>query len=107
MMRAAEVVNGPFAADAPFYHVHMHDQTVPFYLGRPTTFVSYRDEFALGLDAEPQRGYATDAVWIPVWEGLAQGYAMMPARDFERLAAQGVPMRMLARDPRRVVVSRR
>ena len=39
--------------------------------------------------------------------GLAQGYAMMPVSDFERLSAQGVPMRVLARDPRRVVVSRR
>jgi len=107
ILRAAEAVNGPFAADAPFYHVHMHDQTVPFYLGRPTTFVSYRDEFALGLDAEPQRGFATDAVWIPVWEGLAQGYAMMPVRDYERFATQGVPMRVLARDQRRVLVSRR
>jgi hypothetical protein len=80
---------------------------VPFYLRRPTTFVSYRDEFALGLDAEPDRGFATEAAWIPVWDGLAQGYAMMPVGDYERLAAQGVPMRVLARDPRRVVVSRR
>jgi len=107
ILSAAEAVGGPFAPEVPFYHVHMHDQTVPFYLGRPTTFVSYRDEFALGLDAEPQRGFATDAVWLPVWEGLAQGYALMPARDFERFAAQGVPMRMLARDQRRVIVSRR
>jgi hypothetical protein len=107
ILRAAEAVNGPFAADIPFYHVHMHDQTVPFYLGRPTIFVSYRDEFALGLDAEPQRGFATDAAWVQVWQDLAQGYAMMPVRDFDRLAAQGVPMRTLARDTRRVVVSRR
>jgi 4-amino-4-deoxy-L-arabinose transferase-like glycosyltransferase len=107
ILRAAEAVNGPFAADAPFYHVHMHDQTVPFYLGRPTIFVSYRDEFALGQDAEPERAIATDSAWIPVWERLAQGYAMMPARDFERFAAAGVPMRVLARDPRRVLVSRR
>ena len=107
ILRAAEAVNGPFAADIPFYHVHMHDQTVPFYLGRPTILVSYRDEFALGQDAEPQRGFATDAVWLPVWEGLTQGYALMPARDFERFAAQGVPMRVLARDQRRVIVSRR
>jgi hypothetical protein len=107
ILRAAEAVNGPFAADIPFYHVHMHDQTVPFYLGRPTILVSYRDEFALGQDAEPQRGFATDAAWFPVWAGLAQGYAMMPAKDFERFVAQGIPMRILARDPRRVVVSRR
>ena len=107
ILRAAEAVNGPFTAGIPFYHVHMHDQTVPFYLRRPTIFVSYRDEFALGLDAEPQRGIATDAAWLPVWDGLAQGYAMMPVRDFERFEAQGVPMRVLARDPRRVIVSRR
>jgi 4-amino-4-deoxy-L-arabinose transferase-like glycosyltransferase len=107
ILRAAEAVNGPFAAAVPFYHVHMHDQTVPFYLGRPTIFVSYRDEFALGQDAEPSRAFASDTEWLPVWDGLAQGYAMMPVRDFERFATQGVPMRLLARDPRRVVVSRR
>ena len=107
ILRAAEAVNGPLAADTPFYHVHMHDQTVPFYLRRPTILVAFRDEFALGLDAEPQRGFASDAAWLPVWEGLAQGYAMMPARDYERFAAQAVPMRVLARDARRVIVSRR
>ena len=107
ILRAAETVNGPFAAEAPFYHVHMYDQTVPYYLRRPTTFVAYRDEFALGQDAEPGRAFATEAAWTPVWEGLAQGYAMMPANDFERLTALGLPMRLLARDARRVVVSRR
>ena len=69
--------------------------------------MSDRADFALGLDAAPQRGIATDAAWLPVWDGLAQGYAMMPVRDFERFEAQGVPMRVLARDPRRVIVSRR
>ncbi len=107
ILRAAEALNGPFAADAPFYHVHMYDQTVPFYLRRPTTFVGFRDEFALGQDAEPEKAYATEQAWIPVWEGLARGYAMMPSADFQRLSAQGLPMRLLARDTRRAVVSRR
>ncbi len=31
----------------------MYDQTIPFYLGRTTTLVGYRDELALGIDAEP------------------------------------------------------
>jgi hypothetical protein len=107
ILRAAEVVNGPFAVDVPFYHVHMYDQTVPFYLRRPTIFVSFRDEFALGQDAEPGRAFARDDQWLPVWNRLPQGYAMMPVRDYERYAADGVPMRVLARDTRRVVVSRR
>jgi 4-amino-4-deoxy-L-arabinose transferase-like glycosyltransferase len=107
ILLAAVAANGAFAADAPFFHVHMYDQTVPYYLQRPTTFVEYRDEFALGQDAEPTKAFATERGWIPVWQGLAEGYAMMPASDFERLSAQGLPMRVLARDPRRVVVSRR
>ena len=32
---------------------------------------------------------------------------MMPPATFERFAADGVPMRVLARDSRRVLVSRR
>lgn len=107
ILRAAVAANGPFANDIPFYHVRMHDQTVPYYLGRTTTFVEFRDEFALGQDAEPGKAFATERAWIPVWDGLARGYAMMPSDDFDRLSAQGVPMRVLARDARRVVVSRR
>jgi 4-amino-4-deoxy-L-arabinose transferase-like glycosyltransferase len=107
ILRAAVAANGPFAPDLPFYHVRMHDQTVPYYLGRTTTLVEYRDEFALGQDAEPAKAFATEQGWIPVWEGLAQGYALMAPDDYARLAGEGLPMRVLARDARRVVVSRR
>jgi len=107
ILRAAVAANGPFAPDLPFYHVRMHDQTVPYYLGRTTTLVEYRDEFALGQDAEPAKAFATEQAWIPVWDGLAQGYALMAPDDYARLSAEGLPMRVLARDARRVVVSRR
>ncbi len=106
ILRAAQAANGPLAANAPFYQVHMYDQTVPFYLGRPTTLVAFRDELSLGLDAEPAKGIATDAAWTPVWNSLAQGYAMMPPDRFDALRSAGIPMRVLARDDRRVLVSR-
>ncbi len=107
ILATAEATNGPFASDVPFYHVHMFDQTVPFLLQRTTTFVGYRDEFALGIDAEPDKTFHTETTWLPVWKDLPQGYAMMPTEDFDRLAADGVPMKVLARDTRRVIVSRR
>ena len=66
-----------FAADAPFYQVAMYDQTVPFYLRRATRVVAYRDELALGIDAEPEKQVPTMAAWIAEWESLAQGYAVM------------------------------
>ena len=96
----------PFAADAPVYQVAMYDQTVPFYLRRPTRGVAYRDEMALGIDAEPQKQVPTLEAWLAEWMSLPQGYAVMEPRLYAQLVAQGVPMRELARDPRRVVVSR-
>ena len=45
--------NPPYDRSAPFFQVRMYDQTLPFYLGRTTTLVEYRDELGPGLDAEP------------------------------------------------------
>jgi hypothetical protein len=85
----------------------MYDQTAPFYLGRTTTPVAFRDELGPGIDAEPAKQIPTLAVWIATWQGLAEGYALLPPELHAKLAADGVPMRVLARDTRRVVVSRR
>ena len=106
ILRAAQA-DGPFARDAPVFQIAMYDQTLPFYLGRTTTLVDFRDELALGIDAEPERQIPTVAQWIARWRELDSGYAMLPPSEFETLAAQNVPMRVLARDTRRVIVSRR
>jgi hypothetical protein len=106
ILRAAQSA-APLAADAPFYQVAMYDQTVPFYLRRTTRLVAFRDELSLGIDAEPEKHVPTLDLWIAEWTALADGYALMPPDQYTSLAARGVPMRELARDPRRVVVSRR
>jgi 4-amino-4-deoxy-L-arabinose transferase-like glycosyltransferase len=105
ILQAAQASNA-FVASVPFYQVAMYDQTVPFYLGRTTRLAAFRDELALGIDAEPQKQVPTLDTWIAEWKALAHGYAVMPPDVQVTLAAQGVPMRELARDPRRVVVSR-
>ena len=43
---------------------------------------------------------------VAEWRGLARGYAVLAPELQQKLAAEGIPMRELARDPRRVVVSR-
>jgi len=107
LIAAAESVAGPLRQDAPFFNVGMFDQTVPLVLGRPTTLVDYIDEFAFGEAAEPAKAFPTESSWIPVWEYLDLGYAMMSAGEFDRIAESGVPMRLIARDAARVIVSRR
>ena len=108
ILRAAEKVEGgALKPGAPVYQVHGYDQTLPFYLGRPTTLVAFVDEFALGLEAEPDKGIADEAEWIRRWDTLPQGYALMPKSNHAELQAKGVPMRVLAADPRRILVARR
>ena len=84
----------------------MYDQTLPFYLRRPVTLVQYTDELALGLAAEPEKGIAQVDDWKIRWIALEQGYAIMNPANYAQFVIEGLPMRMLARDPRRVIVSR-
>ena len=99
--------NPGYDAAAPVFQVRMYDQTLPFYLRRTTTLVDYRDELALGLDAEPERGIAKVQDWIGRWQSLPQGYALMAAETLAELEHANVPLRVVARDPRRVLVARR
>ena len=105
ILRAAQAA-GSFTPGAPVYQIAMYDQTVPFYLGRTTTLVAYRDELALGIDAEPERQIPTVGAWVDRWLSLPKGYAVLPPAEYARLVADGLPMRVLARDSRRVIVSR-
>ena len=99
--------HGPIAADVPFYSVKMYDQTLPWYLGRTVTPVEHLDELAMGLASEPDKAVATLAEWKQRWDRATQAYAIMQVDMYEMLLREGVPMRELGRDPRRVIVSRR
>jgi len=99
--------NPPYDRSAPFFQVGMYDQTLPFYLGRTTTLVAYRDELGPGLDLEPALGIARVADWVRQWHDLDQGYALMSPAEHAELASEHVPMRIVASDARRVLVARR
>jgi len=98
--------HGPLRADIPFYSVHMYDQTVPYYLGRTVIQVEHPDELAMGIASEPWRAIAKIDAWRAIWAASTDAYAIMPPDDFERLRREGVPMRELGRDARRVIASR-
>ena len=99
--------HGPIADDVPFYSVRMYDQTLPWYLGRTVTPVAHLDELTMGLAIEPDKAVATLDDWKQRWDRETQAYAIMQVDMYERLLREGVPMRELGRDPRRVIVSRR
>jgi 4-amino-4-deoxy-L-arabinose transferase-like glycosyltransferase len=107
ILRDAQRANGgPLDPRYPVFQVASYDQTLPFYLGRPTSLVEFRDEMALGLAAEPEKGYNLPR-WFDAWFNAPQAYALMSRATAADLAREKVPFRVLAEDPRRVFVSRR
>lgn len=89
----------------PFYSVNMYEQTLPFYLQRTLTLVDYRDELGYGLDQEPDLGVPTIAEFEARWRIAPDAFAVMTPETYQTLAeTNGLPMRIVARDTRRVIV---
>jgi len=97
----------PSKPDVPFYSVDMFDQTVPFYLGRTVTLVHDQNELTWGIEKEPAKYIATVEEFAQRWRDDTAAYAIMQRATYDKLATDGLPMRLVATDGRRAVVSRR
>jgi 4-amino-4-deoxy-L-arabinose transferase-like glycosyltransferase len=96
-----------FPREPPFYSVASFDQSVPFYLGRPVTLVGYKDELAPGIAAEPWKFVSSVDEFVGLWQEHEEAFAIMTPPFYEKLRQEGLPGRVLARDPWRVIVARR
>ena len=102
----AEKIKPFLKPGAPFYSVGMHDLTLPFYIKRTFTLVAYKGELAFGIEQEPL-GYIPDyETFKQVWVAQAYALAIMPPQVFSEFEQAGVPMRVIATDARRVVVTK-
>jgi hypothetical protein len=90
--------------DTELFSVRMHDQTFPFYLRRPVTLVDYRDEFALGQQIEPTRWIASLGEFESRWRKAGNALAMVQPQAYDELLKNQLPMQVVYRDARRLVV---
>ncbi len=93
-------------ADTPFYSVRTYEQTLPFYIKRTVTLVDYRDELDFGLKQEPELEIPTMEEFEARWRNDRKAMAIMGPDVYRELTGRGLPMRLLAEDARRVIVSR-
>jgi hypothetical protein len=93
-------------ADTPFYSVRTYEQTLPFYIKRTVTLVDYRDELDFGLKQQPELAIATLAEFEASWRNNRKALAIMGPDVYDELKGRGLPMRLLAEDARRVIVSK-
>jgi hypothetical protein len=91
------------------YSINHYEQSLTFYLGRTVTLVDYLDEFEFGQQQEPQRVVPTVEAFIVRWRADAQAGVRNLAITYpdmvEQLRGRGVPLRIVARDTRRVVIA--
>jgi 4-amino-4-deoxy-L-arabinose transferase-like glycosyltransferase len=91
--------------DTPFYVVETFDHTLLFYLGRKVTMVSVKDELADSIKRAPRDFLPDAAAFARAWEADSDAFAMFNIDDLAAfLKAHPVPMRVIATDPRRVIV---
>ncbi len=76
-------------------------------MGRTVSLVAYRGELDFGLRHDPGAEIPEVQDFVTRWRMLKDGYAVMEISMFDDLVRRGVPMRDLARDLHRVLVSRR
>ena len=93
------------------YSVGTYEQSLTFYLRQPVILVDYWDEFTFGLEQEPERSLPSMVTFIARWRhdaqaGVADLAIVSPAR-YAQMQQDAVPMRVVAQDRRRIVVSNR
>jgi 4-amino-4-deoxy-L-arabinose transferase-like glycosyltransferase len=102
----ARQIAGEVSGDAPFFTVNTYDQTLPFYLKRTMTMVTYKDELEFGIAQEPQKFIPDMAGFEQAWVAAPKAFALLSPDDYQRLLAKGLPMRLLAADTRRIIIAK-
>ena len=88
----------------PFYSVGIYDQTLPYYLKRTVTLVLFRGELDMGIRLEPQLWLPDLQAFAAAWRQQREALAILHPAFYDQLAASGLPMQVLVKDSRRVIV---
>jgi len=92
--------------DVPFFSVNAYDQSLQFYLKRPTTMVFYKDELGFGITHEPQKFIADQQSFEHAWASAPEAWALLNPDTWQMFEKAGIPMQVVARDTRRVIVKK-
>ena len=94
--------------DARLYAVGLYEQSLTFYLGRPTTLVDYRDEFDFGLQQQPGLAIPTLDAFVREWQAnTARGIrsvAIVRVDLVSVLQQRHLRLHVVAIDARRAVI---
>ncbi|QAU34156.1 glycosyltransferase family 39 protein [Janthinobacterium sp. 17J80-10] len=102
-------IQAALTPDTPLYTVGLYEQALPFYLQRTMMLVGYADEMAFGLQLEPGLWLPNQDDFVARWRADhargKQAVAILRTNIYTDLQGKGVPMHIIAQDPRRIIVT--
>ncbi|PWB46651.1 MAG: phospholipid carrier-dependent glycosyltransferase [Nitrosomonadales bacterium] len=101
----AQQIRPHLKPETPLYSIGTYEQTLPFYLDRTLTLVAYQDEMAFGIGQEPHKWIADIPAFERKWRTETYALAIMLPETYQQLKNNGLPMKEIARDTKRVVVA--
>jgi len=102
-------INAELKPETTIYAVGRYEQALPFYLRHTLVLVEHADEMAFGLQQEPHLWIPKRADFVKKWlthqaDGVT-ALAIISPQIYDEFVKQGIPMRLISRDPRRVIVA--
>jgi 4-amino-4-deoxy-L-arabinose transferase-like glycosyltransferase len=102
-------IEAELTPQTPIYAVGRYEQALPFYLRRTMILVANADEMAFGLEQQPQLWVPQREAFIAKWTADhaagKKALAILRPDIFSELQKISVPMRVIAQDPRRIIVT--
>ncbi|WP_300757572.1 glycosyltransferase family 39 protein [Janthinobacterium sp.] len=102
-------IQAELSADTKVYSVGIYEQSLTYYLQRPVILVDYWDEFTFGLEQQPELSLPKVEQFVEQWtRDAANGVrdvAIISHEQYKHLQQQGVAMRVVAQDARRMVIA--
>lgn len=102
-------IKAEITPDTPLYVVDQYEHAFPFYLERTFKQVRHADELEFGLKQEPYLWMPTIEEFVAAWtkdhDAGKKNLAIIRPGTYETLKKQGLPMRVIGEDPRRVIVT--
>ncbi|NDI84311.1 glycosyltransferase family 39 protein [Undibacterium crateris] len=93
----------------PIYAVGRYEQALPFYLQRTVILVEFPDEMQFGLQQQPELWIPKREDFVAKWQAHQQAgepaVAIMRDDVYDDLKKAGVAMRVIAQDPKRIIVA--
>ncbi|KNH05101.1 Polymyxin resistance protein ArnT, undecaprenyl phosphate-alpha-L-Ara4N transferase Melittin resistance protein PqaB [Candidatus Burkholderia brachyanthoides] len=106
LVLAVKAAMAKLPADTPFYSIAKLDHTMLFYLDHTMIMVQEADELTFGVQTEPQKWVPSIDEWVKRWDAERYGLALMPPSRYDELEKRHVPMQVIARAARRVIVEK-